>query len=481
MPVLKERGLSRGLFGQTLLISALIADFATMLLISVVVTILSTGLSFDILLIGILFVAFFLMYHFGMLFFKQLPGVRHALEELSQASAQIKVRAAFTMMLIFVVLSEVLGTEVILGAFLAGAIVALLRTPEDDDLALKLEAIGFGFFIPIFFIMLGVDFNLAALMASPQALLLVPILLLAAIVVKVIPSLIFRLRFGWAETLAAGSLLSARLSLIIAASAIGLQMGVISDTVNAAIILVAVITVTSAPLMFLRFSQEAIVEKRPPIIVAGAEDLGLRVAEQLQAHNERVVPIDPDENRVARARWCGFETVRANLESPNPEAGEFLEQSRALVCTHKDVELNYRICETAHSVYGIDDLVAQVNEPGELSRFRRLGVNPVNVAMDQAAIMAILARNPAVYSLLTRADDNKEVGEVLVRAPHCQDKKFNQMELPGDVLVVALRRNGELLIPHGDTLLECGDHLTLIGSFDAVDTARHLFGELRLG
>lgn len=481
MPVLKEKGLSRGLFGQTLLISALIADFVTMLLITVVVTILSTGLTFDILLIGILFVVFFMMYHFGMLFFRQIPGVRRALEELNQASAQIKVRAAFTMMLIFVVLSEVLGTELILGAFLGGAIIALLRTREDDDLTHKLEAIGFGFFIPIFFIMVGVDFNLGVLMASPRALWLVPILLLAAVVVKVLPSLIFRLRFGWVETLAAGSLLSARLSLIIAASAIGLRMGVIGDTVNAAIILVAVITVTVAPLIFLRLSQDTTVEARPPIIVAGAEDLGLRVAEQLIAHKERVELIDKDETRVARAQKRGFSALCADLEDPNLEADEILEKSRALVCTYKDVDLNYRICETARSVYGIDDLVAQVNEPRELSRFRRLGVTPVNVAMDQAAIMAILTRNPVVYKLLTHADEDKEVGEVLVRAPHCQNKRLNQMELPGDVLVVALRRDGELLIPHGDTLLECGDHLTLIGSLEAIDTARHFFGELGFG
>jgi CPA2 family monovalent cation:H+ antiporter-2 len=481
MPVLKERGLSRGLFGQTLLISALIADFATMLLITVVVAILSTGLTFDILLIGILFLAFFLIYHFGTLFFNHIPGVRRALEELNQASAQIKVRAAFTMMLIFVVLSEVLGTELILGAFLAGAIVALLRTPEDDDLALKLEAIGFGFFIPIFFIMVGVDFNLTALFSSPQALLLVPLLLLAAVVVKVFPSLIFRLRFGWVETLAAGSLLTARLSLIIAASAIGLQMGVISDTVNAAIILVAVITVTGAPLVFLRLGQEVSMKERPPTIVAGAGDLGLRVAEHLQAHHEPVVLIDPDQVRVSRAQKRGFKAIFADLtklEDLNPQAGELMEGSRALVCTHEEVEFNYRVCETAHIIYGIDEVVAGVNEPGQVARFRRLGANPVNIAMDQAAIMAILARNPGVYSLLTHADEDKEVGEVLVRAPYCQDKRLHQMELPGDVLVVALRRKGDLLIPHGDTLLECGDRLTLIGSIEAIDTARHLFGEL---
>jgi Kef-type K+ transport system membrane component KefB/Trk K+ transport system NAD-binding subunit len=479
MPVLKEKGLSQGQYGQTLLITALIADFATMLLITVVVALLASGLTFDILLIGLLFVAFFLIYHFGMLFFNRISGVRRALEELSHASAQIKVRAAFTMMLTFVVLSEVLGTEVILGAFLAGAIVSLLKQPEDDDLVDKLEAIGFGFFIPIFFIMVGVDFDLTALLSSQQAVLLVPVLLLAAIAVKVLPSFVYRFKFNWPETFAAGALLSARLSLIIAASAIGLRLGVISEPVNAAIILVAIITVTAAPLVFSRFEVGGRTGEVSPIIVAGANDLGLRVAEQLKAHHEEVIVIDPDESRVVRAGARGLKSLVACLDSPNPEVSDHLEKARAIVCTHEDSEKSYRICQIAHSSYGISGLVAQVNEASEIERFRKLGVNTVNPATDRVTLLTLVARNPSAYNLLTRADDDKEVVEVLVSDGHCDGKTLYQLKLPGDLLVLALRRNGELLIPHGDTLLNCGDYLTLVGSIEAIDTARQMFTEVK--
>ena len=479
MPVLKETGLSRGQYGQTLLITSLIADFATMLLITVVVAALSTGLTFDILLIGTLFVVFFLMYHFGMVFFNRIAGVRRAFEELSHASAQIKVRAAFTMMLIFVVLSEVLGTEIILGAFLAGAIISLLRQPEDEDLGEKLEAIGFGFFIPIFFIMVGVDFNLSALLSSQQALLLVPVLLVAAILVKFLPSLLYRLKFSWSQTFAAGALLSARLSLIIAASAIGLRMGVISESVNAGIILVAIITVTGAPLIFSRFDIREETSEAHPIIVAGANDLGLRIAEQLKAHHEEVIVIDPDENNIVRALGRGLMGLSARLDLPDQQAAESLDRARAVVCAHPDSELNYRICEVAHCDFGIDDMVAQVNEASEIERFRKLGVNTVNPATDRVTLMALLARNPAAYNLLTRLDDDKEVVEVLVEDGYCNGKTLQEIKLPGDLLVMALRRNGELMIPHGATRLDCGDHLTLVGSLDSIDNARYMFREVK--
>jgi Kef-type K+ transport system membrane component KefB/Trk K+ transport system NAD-binding subunit len=479
MPVLKERGMSAGFYGQTLLVSALIADFATMLLITVVVTALSTGLTFEILHIGLLFVAFFLMYHFGMFFFNRIGAVRQAMEELSHASSQIKVRAAFTMMLVFVVFSELLGAEVILGAFLAGAIVALLRRPEDADLVGKLEAIGFGFFIPIFFVMVGVDFNLNALVGSPQAMLLVPVLLLAAIGVKFIPALVYRIRFSWRESFGAGALLSARLSLIIAASAIGLRMGVISEPVNAAVILVAVLTVTGAPMLFIRLAPEQEDGQDRPILVAGTQDLGLRVAEQLRAHNEPVVVIDSDPQGVARAREFGLEAVVADMDRPDPAAEPYLEQARALVCTNLDTDLNYRICQLAHLHYGIDDMVAQVNEAGEIGRFESLGVTVHNAAVDRAHMLAMLARNPAAYHLLTRADDDKEVVEVLVREGYCDGKRLTELGLPGDVLVLALRRNGELTIPHGDTRLNCGDHLTLAGTLDSIESARMMFSEVK--
>jgi Kef-type K+ transport system membrane component KefB len=251
VPILKETGLSQTLFGQTILLATVIADFVTMFLISVLVAVISRGLTAEILLVFLLFVAFFFVARFGS-FLSRIESLQRVIAELSHATAQIKVRAAFSTLLIFVVLAETLGIEIIVGAFLAGAIVALLRAPEDRELSSQLEAIGFGFFIPIFFIMVGVDFNLPALLSSTGALLSVPLLLIAAIAVKMIPALIFRLNHTWREALAAGILMCPRLSLIIAAAAIGEKLGVIDESVNAGIVLVAIVTVTASPLAFLK-------------------------------------------------------------------------------------------------------------------------------------------------------------------------------------------------------------------------------------
>ena len=249
LPVLKERELSETRFGQTVLISALFADFATMLLISLLATYLVSGLNVEMLLVFLLFLAFSMLYRTGRLI-KHSSRLGHLIEELSHATAQIKLRASLALLVGFIVLAQILNAEMILGAFIAGVVVSMLTTSPERKVEKDLEAFGFSFFIPIFFILVGVGFDIKELTSSNEALLLVPVLLIAAVVVKFVPALIFRISFTWRETFAAGSLLSARLSLIIAASLIALDLEIITAAVNSAIILVAIITVTFAPLLF---------------------------------------------------------------------------------------------------------------------------------------------------------------------------------------------------------------------------------------
>jgi Kef-type K+ transport system membrane component KefB/Trk K+ transport system NAD-binding subunit len=476
VPVLKEANLITQPLGQCILVTAVIADFVTMLLITIAVAIMSHGLTAEILLITLLFVAFFLMVRFGAIFNK-MPRLRRTIEELSHATAQIKVRAAFTIMLAFVALSETLGSEVILGAFLAGAIIGVLRTPEDADLAHQLEAIGYGFFIPIFFIKVGVEFNLPVLLASSGALLLVLFFLVGAILVKVLPALTFAIKFSLRESLAAGTLLSARLSLIIAAAAIGKRLGVIGESVNAAIILVAVVTVTLAPLVFVRLMPGGRRSQLRRIVVAGAAVLGLEVAARLKAHLEPLWIIDRDPVRVARAAGKGFDALHCSVEHEDRQLRSVCESARALVCTYEDPELAYRVCELARNIYKVPHIVAQLTDPSARARFDALGVTSMNAALDGPALLALLTCTPALYALLSRTDDDKEVCEVVVTNARDIDKPLRQLELPGGLLALAIRRDGELLVPHGNTRLCRDDRLTLVGSIDDIELARQRFAE----
>jgi len=109
----------------------------------------------------------------------------------------------------FVALAERFGLQTILGAFLAGVILRIVdpeATATHPHFRLKLEGIGYGFLIPVFFVSSGVEFNLSALLSSASTMVRVPIFLLALLFVRGMPALLYRHVLGNRRSIAAGLL-----------------------------------------------------------------------------------------------------------------------------------------------------------------------------------------------------------------------------------------------------------------------------------
>lgn len=123
---------------------------------------------------------------------------------------------SFALIILLVALAEGVGAEYILGAFLAGVVVSLLN--PDEEMVEKLDSFGYGFFIPIFFIMVGVDLNIPSLIKEPSLLLIIPVLIIAFVVSKLIPVLFIKRWFDTKTTIASAFLLTSTLSLVIAAA-----------------------------------------------------------------------------------------------------------------------------------------------------------------------------------------------------------------------------------------------------------------------
>jgi Kef-type K+ transport system membrane component KefB/Trk K+ transport system NAD-binding subunit len=457
VPVLKERNLLSGRFGQTLLFSALLADFITMFLITVYVGIRSTGLSLEILLIGALFVPLLLFYRFGS---KSLtsPSVRQLLMELSGATSQIKVRGAFAVMVAFVVLAEMVGAELILGAFLGGVLISLLIGAGDEALRHKLDAIGYGFFIPLFFVYVGIRFDLSAFIHDPSAWILLPVLLFASFAIKLISALLFRFAFSWRKTLASGFLLSARLSLIIAASAIGLRLGVISESTNAAVILVAALTATFAPFFFNSLLPEDSSAPRHLMILYGKSDLATQVARELQAHGDKICHVTSLD---------GADSLSECIETLPPA------RIHAFLALSDEDKENLDACRIAHA-HGVRHLLALVYDPRALPRFRDFGVQTFVPSLYRSALISLMARNPAMFDLLTSTTDDRDLREVDLTNRFLDGKRLREITFAGDVLALTIQRGDERIVPHGTTRLALGDRLTLLGSLEALSEAESL-------
>ncbi|MFC1996229.1 monovalent cation:proton antiporter family protein [Chloroflexota bacterium] len=474
LPVLKERGLLQQSSGQLIFLTALLADFVTVLLLTIYIITLDRGLDPEILSLGLLFVAFFVAYRLG-LRFTRIQGVRNLVEELSQATVQLKVRGAIAILMGFVVLAELLGAELILGAFLAGMVISLIKAPQDDDLVHKLEAFGFGFFIPVFFIMVGVELDLLALFESPTSLALLPVLLVVGLVVKTGPALLFRRVISWRETFAGALLLNTHLSLEIAVAVIGLRLGLLSPATNAAVIVFSILTVFLMPILFNALQSRVVKESERFILIFGAKgDFSYQVARELQDQSETVKFIEPDPALQERTQRKGFEVIPSEVTEESlskigpPKIRNFL------VLGTTD-ERNLSVSKTAVCA-GVETVTAMVNQPAEIPQFQEIGVQPFSPGVYRSAMLSMLVRNPDMFNLLTSTTDQQAIREYQLRNPGLDGKRVRHLQLTGDLLIVSISRDGELLIPHGNMRVQLGDNMTVLGSMESLDNARTLLG-----
>jgi Kef-type K+ transport system membrane component KefB len=249
IPVLKDAGEISTTFGQLIVAAASIADFGAIILLSIFFS-GEGGTGSTLLLLGALFVL-------AVVVFAVVRGaersmrIRADLLRLQDTTAQIRVRAAMVLFVGFAALADALGLEVILGTFIAGAVLSLIDRDEvmtHPAFRRKLEAIGFGFFIPAFFVTSGLRFDLDALTASTSSLVMVPIFLAALLVVRGLPALLYRRTIDGRHAVIAGVLQATSLPFIVAATAIGMSLHLIDAAASAALIGAGLLSVLLFPL-----------------------------------------------------------------------------------------------------------------------------------------------------------------------------------------------------------------------------------------
>ncbi|WP_025270353.1 cation:proton antiporter [Hippea sp. KM1] len=248
-PTLKSRADLKSTYKQTLLYAAFLADFLTLIAITLFSLYKEKNrITSEILIFFLLITVVFLF--IGLI--KKAPENQNITKPFQMVKykphIQIGIRGSFAILFFFIFLSEKLGVEVILGSFLAGIIISNLNKSRVKVLRAKLDAIGYGFFIPVFFIYQGAKSSIP--IKAEAGIEFIAITVIGAMAIKVVASLPLLIRFSLKETLAGGFLLSGRLSLIIAASIIGLKLNLINKEINSAIIILAAITCILSPSLF---------------------------------------------------------------------------------------------------------------------------------------------------------------------------------------------------------------------------------------
>jgi Kef-type K+ transport system membrane component KefB len=251
--VLKDADQLRTGFGQLVLAGASIADFATVILLSLFFSNEGSGVESTVVLL-ILFAGLAASVGLVLAGARGSDRLRAAVGRLQRTSAQVTVRLAFVLLVAFVLMADEFGLEVVLGAFLAGGILSLLdrdNAVESSGLQAKLDGIGFGIFIPIFFVVSGVRLDLESLFSSIDTVVLVPATLVALLVVRGIPALLYRPFVDRRQAIAAGLMQATSLSFLVAASQIGVELGKLDEADAAGLVAGGVLSVLFFPALAL--------------------------------------------------------------------------------------------------------------------------------------------------------------------------------------------------------------------------------------
>lgn len=464
VPTLKDAGIMKSNIGQIILLVAVIADLVTMVLLAVFASIYGGGDNNTWLLL-VLFGAGVGLYFLGKTFMN-----RSFIETMSKGTIQIGTRAVFTLIILLVAISETIGAENILGAFLAGVLVSLLS--PNKEMVQKLDSFGYGFLIPIFFVMVGVDLDIWALFKDPKIFLLIPLLFIALLISKILPVYYLKRWYDGKTTLAAGFLLTSTLSLVIAAATIGERMEIITAEMSGALILVAVITSIVTPIFFKKLFPKS--EGKPTkikVAFIGANQMSLPVTRELNQDLYETTVYHIQQDKIDKQISESLFEIR--------EIGDFqvetLKDQNAfdvdlIVVATGDEQRNADIALFAKKEQ-VDRVIASVASPDLASQLKDEGIDIFSTLLSTKTMLRALIEAPSVMRILTNQEttlyqinlNNAKYDNILLR----------NFPFTGDIIFVRIFRGKDSIVPHGDTDLKLGDRLIVTGSREYVNELKH--------
>ncbi|MED3656075.1 monovalent cation:proton antiporter family protein [Heyndrickxia sporothermodurans] len=460
VPTLKDAHIMKTAIGQIILLIAVIADLVTMILLTVYVS-LTGGGGGNMWLLLILFAAGVLLYFIGRRF-KQ----KTFFEKLSRGTTQIGTRAVFTLILVLVGLSESVGAENILGAFLAGTLVSLLA--PNPEMVRQLDSFGYGFLIPIFFVMVGVDLDLWSLFSDKKLLILIPLLIIAFLISKFIPVLLLKKWYDTKTVISSAFLLTSTLSLVIAAAKIAERIGAITKEMSGMFILVAVITCIITPILFRKlFPRENLQERKRKVSLVGANQLTLPVTRELSPKLYDVTlyhtKLDKADKQIADSL---FKVKEINDYEVITLEEEGIFTSDIIVFMTGEEEINTPLAVEAKN-RKVDRVIARIESPQLQDEVREHDVEVFSTLLSTQALLRSLIESPAVMRILTNQENS--LFEINMLNSQFEGMTLRKFPFTGDVIFVRIFRGGESIIPHGDTELHMNDRLIVTGSTEYVD------------
>lgn len=465
---LKEKEILGRPMGQTLLLTAVLGEVIPMLALTFYASIYGHNAGRLWLIVLLFLAAIFLLRRF------RQPYVWF--NNVSKATTQLDIRLAFFLIFTLVTVAESVGAENILGAFLAGMVMKLLEPSEATQE--KLTSIGYGFFIPIFFIMTGVRLDLKSLFANSTALALIPVLVACFIIAKLPTMLIYRRRFNSRNSFAGSFLTVTTITLVLPSLQVAKDLHAITNTQSDAFVLAAVIVCVVAPIVFnstYKLNKEDLVKER--VVIIGANILTVPVAQQL-SHNWYIVRMLTDNQDNYKTFNSEVDDLKY-LEKIDEQAldnGDYFDTD-VMVLGFRNDNKNYQMAVLAKK-HGVKRVIASVQNPKisteHIDELNRLGVEIFNSFVVQNSVLRSLIESPSVFEMLMSAHSG--LFEATIHNQRYVGIELRSLPFIDQITVSRIYRKHKPISPSGDTVLEYGDHILYTGPYEIVNEVRKRLG-----
>lgn len=249
VPVLRDAGEIETDFGQLVVISGSVGEFGALLLLTILFSAQPEPTLVQVAYVVAMGVAAFAL-ALGLKRLWHTAWLRRVFLSSDESTSQLRVRGAFVVLLLFAGLAHRFGADALLGAFIAGIVLTISDQddrPNQEAYWGKLQAIGYGFLVPVFFVVTGVQMDVRSLASDPASLALVPLLLVAVCLARGLPALIFRGQLGTRPAVAAGLLQATTLTFPVVVASVGLDLRLIDRATATALIGAALVSVLVFP------------------------------------------------------------------------------------------------------------------------------------------------------------------------------------------------------------------------------------------
>jgi Kef-type K+ transport system membrane component KefB len=246
LPILRDNDMLAGQFGRYVLAAGAVGELFPILVIAIFLSHRGQFVALaSVAVVGALALALTIVPRLA-----RTPAARRVVTENQEATGQVTLRWSMVLLFLLLAVASRFGLDVVLGALLAGMVLRGWTGRLNLDTASlerKFDAVGYGLFIPIFFVSSGMSIDLKAISGDPLRLLVFFLLLL---LVRGLPSLlVYRHVLGWTQRLEMTFITATTLPLLIALAAVGQQDGVMLPATSASLIGAGVLSVLVYPLV----------------------------------------------------------------------------------------------------------------------------------------------------------------------------------------------------------------------------------------